>query len=151
MSGTFSLATQPILLNIVLNGVFSEAGLKIPIKISGINIYAGMNYSKTQYIAMQCSAVPSISQPIPCQVSSIEQWGTGPNTQPGSVQWVEYSCYSPRISVKARVEQLDPQLGDNGWQESLTLALHQRATRGAATPSLYMLNIVFVIRFIQVW
>ena len=59
MSGTFSLATRPILLNIVINGVFSEAGLKIPIKISGINKYAGMNYSKTQYIAMQCSAVPS--------------------------------------------------------------------------------------------
>ena len=59
MPGTFILALRPILLNIVRNGVFSEAGLQIPMKIPAIYKFTQMNYSKTQYIAMQCSTVPS--------------------------------------------------------------------------------------------
>ena len=58
MPGTFILAWQPLLLKIVRNCVFSEAGLQIPIKIPAIDKFTQMNYSKTQYIAMQCSSVP---------------------------------------------------------------------------------------------
>ena len=58
MPGTFILARRPILLNIVRNSVFSKAGLQIPNNFQQFK-YAVMNYSKTQYIAMQCSAVPS--------------------------------------------------------------------------------------------
>ena len=59
MPGAFILAWRTILLNIVRNGVFSKAGLQIPIKIPAIDKFTQMNYSKTQYIAMQCSSVPS--------------------------------------------------------------------------------------------
>ena len=34
------------------------------------------------------------------------------------------------------------ELGDNGWQESLTLALYHRASRGAVNLSCYMLKVL---------
>ena len=56
--GTYILARRPILMNIVNKRVFSEAGLQIQDYFPQFK-YAVMNSSKTQYIAIQCSAVPS--------------------------------------------------------------------------------------------
>ena len=58
MPGTYILARRPILLNIIRKSVFSEAGLQIPNIFQQFE-YAVMNYSKTLYMAMQCSSVPS--------------------------------------------------------------------------------------------
>ena len=132
MSGTFSLATRPILLNIVINGVFSEAGLKIPIKISGINKYAGMNYSKTQYIAMQCSAILYClyHSQFPAKYRVLSSEAQVPILDLAVYSGLIIPATPPKSQSRQGLEQLDPQLGDSGWQESLTLALHHRATRG---------------------
>ena len=96
--GSFILAWRPILMNTVRNVVFSEAGLQIEIKIPEIDEFIHINYSKPQYIAMQCSSVPSFTVYIMA------------NSLPSTEYWAvrHRSHYSPRQCTVSRVFLLLP-------------------------------------------
>ena len=120
MPGTFILAWRPILLNIVRNGVFSEAGLQIPIKIPAIDKFTQMNYSKTQYIAIKWSLVHFFTVYIMANsLPSTEYWAVRHRSQ-----------YSTRQCTVSRVFLLlPPNLSRGKGGATRSLVGRQRVAR----------------------